>query len=100
MFISDLIRSFCSPNGSDANIKETTTRFATQLPALAVAPDLYRGRVTTEPDEANHLMEGLDFKGAVEDIRKCAEYLRSKGCKKVGVSGFLHSLVFFSSLLF
>src|SRR5262249_60595135 len=27
----------------------------------ALAPDLYKGRVTATPDEANHLMEGLDF---------------------------------------
>src|SRR6266436_2790694 len=27
----------------------------------ALAPDLYKGRLTTEPDEANHLMTGLDF---------------------------------------
>jgi len=26
----------------------------------ALAPDLYKGRLTTEPDEANHLMTGLD----------------------------------------
>jgi carboxymethylenebutenolidase len=30
----------------------------------ALAPDLYRGRLTTEPDEANHLMTGLDFADA------------------------------------
>ena len=30
----------------------------------ALAPDLYQGRVATAPDEANHLMEGLDFAGA------------------------------------
>ncbi len=32
----------------------------------ALAPDLYGGRVTTEPDEANHLMTGLDWTGATE----------------------------------
>src|SRR5690606_10191015 len=36
----------------------------------ALAPDLYKGRVTGEPDEANHLMTGLDFPGAThQDIR-------------------------------
>jgi carboxymethylenebutenolidase len=30
----------------------------------ALAPDLYQGRVTQKPDEANHLMSGLDFPGA------------------------------------
>ena len=27
----------------------------------ALAPDLYKGRVTAKPDEANHLMTGLDW---------------------------------------
>ncbi len=37
----------------------------------ALAPDLYEGRVTTEPDKANHLMTGLDFTGAThQDLRK------------------------------
>ena len=30
----------------------------------ALAPDLYKGRVTAVADEANHLMSGLDFPGA------------------------------------
>jgi carboxymethylenebutenolidase len=42
----------------------------------ALAPDLYQGRVTTAPDEANHLMEGLDFEGAThQDLRGAAQHL-------------------------
>ncbi|HJM51460.1 MAG TPA: dienelactone hydrolase family protein [Alphaproteobacteria bacterium] len=42
----------------------------------ALAPDLYEGRVTQEPDEANHMMSGLDFPGAThEDIRGAAQHL-------------------------
>ncbi|KAI9016831.1 dienelactone hydrolase [Hyaloraphidium curvatum] len=74
--------------GLNQQIKNTTKRFAEAMPALAIAPDLYRGKVATEADEANHLMEGLDFPTAVEDIRKCAAYLRSKGCRRVGITGF------------
>ena len=32
----------------------------------ALAPDLYKGRLTAEPDEANHLMTGLDFADATQ----------------------------------
>jgi len=32
----------------------------------ALAPDLYKGRLTATPDEANHLMSGLDFADAPE----------------------------------
>src|SRR6476620_9003038 len=35
----------------------------------ALASDLYKGRLTTEPDEANHLMTGLDFPAATPSCR-------------------------------
>ena len=54
----------------------------------ALAPDLYEGRVTQKPDEANHLMTGLDFPGAAhQDIRGAVQYLVAQG-GKVGVMGF------------
>lgn len=54
----------------------------------ALAPDLYKGRVTQDPDEANHLMSGLDFPGAThQDIRGAVAYLRQQSAK-VGVTGF------------
>jgi len=52
-------------------------------------PDLYRGRVAAVGDEANHLMEGLDFgDAATQDARGAAQYLLASGSKKVGVIGF------------
>lgn len=54
----------------------------------ALAPDLFQGRVTQAPDEANHLMNGLDFPGAThQDIRGAAVYLSESGAK-VGTMGF------------
>lgn len=54
----------------------------------ALAPDLFQGRVTTKPDEASHLMNGLDFPGATrQDIRGAAQHLK-KSCAKVAVMGF------------
>jgi carboxymethylenebutenolidase len=54
----------------------------------ALAPDLYHGRVTQEPDEARHLMNGLDFAGAThEDIRGAVRYLGQAG-GRVAVMGF------------
>lgn len=55
---------------------------------FTLVPDLYRGKVGKTPDEAKHLMDGLDWSGAIEDIRGAAQYLKSKGCKKVGVMGY------------
>lgn len=54
----------------------------------ALAPDLFQGRVTQAPDEANHLMNGLDFPGAThQDTRGAVKYLSESGAK-VGVMGF------------
>jgi len=54
----------------------------------ALAPDLYKGRVTQTPDEANHLMSGLDFVGASDqDIAGAVKHLAAIS-RKVGVMGF------------
>jgi carboxymethylenebutenolidase len=54
----------------------------------ALAPDLYKGRLTAVPDEANHLMSGLDFADATnQDLRGAAEHLKG-GSSKVAVMGF------------
>ena len=54
----------------------------------ALAPDLYKGRMTTAPDEANHLMTGLDFPDATHpDLRGAADRLKADS-RKIGVMGF------------
>ena len=54
----------------------------------ALAPDLYKGRLTTEPDEANHLMTGLDFPAAThQDLRGAAQHLKAQS-GKVAVMGY------------
>jgi carboxymethylenebutenolidase len=54
----------------------------------ALAPDLYKGRLTTQPDEANHLMTGLDFADAThQDLRGAAQHLQAQS-GKVAVMGY------------
>jgi carboxymethylenebutenolidase len=54
----------------------------------ALAPDLYKGRVTQTPDEANHLMSGLDFPGAThQDLRGATQHLKAQS-SKIAVMGF------------
>jgi carboxymethylenebutenolidase len=53
-----------------------------------LVPDLYRGKLGIEAEEAHHLMQNLDFKAAVEDIRGAAQLLKAEGSAKVGVTGF------------
>jgi len=54
----------------------------------ALVPDLYRGKVTVDGKEAEHLMTGLDFGDAAgQDVRGAVQYLKGKSAK-VGVTGF------------
>ena len=53
---------------------------------MTLVPDLYRGKTTEDYEEAGHMMDTLDYPGAVLDIRGAARYLRSRGCLKVRVS--------------
>lgn len=54
----------------------------------ALVPDLYRGKVALEANEAQHLMQGLNFGDAAgQDIRGAVQYLK-KDSSKVGVTGF------------
>ena len=70
------------------HIKDVCDRFAA-AGFVALAPDLYRGKQVTEPDEAGKEMMALqlqraamDMSGAVDELRR-----RSSG-DKVGVVGF------------
>ena len=54
----------------------------------ALAPDLYKGRLTAVPDEANHLMSNLNFPDAThQDLRGAARHLKGQS-GKVGLMGF------------
>ena len=54
----------------------------------ALVPDLYRGKVALDANEAKHLMDGLNFGDAAgQDIRGAVQYLK-KDSKKAGVTGF------------
>ncbi|KAJ4781641.1 alpha/beta-Hydrolases superfamily protein [Rhynchospora pubera] len=54
----------------------------------ALIPDLYRGKVGLDVAEAQHLMEGLDWQGAVKDIGASVNWLKANGSPKVGVTGY------------
>ncbi|GFP79545.1 putative uncharacterized protein yghx [Phtheirospermum japonicum] len=54
----------------------------------ALIPDLYRGKVGLDAAEAQHLMDGLDWQGAVKDIEASVNWLKANGSQKVGVTGY------------
>jgi carboxymethylenebutenolidase len=71
------------------HIKDVADRFAREG-FLALAPDLYHGKSTAEPDEANKLMMDMRREDAARDLDAVIDYLaahpRSNG--KVGTIGF------------
>ena len=73
--------------GLNEQIKGVADRFA-QEGYRALVPDLYRGKVTLDAAEAEHLMSQLDFGDtATQDISGALRYLKAGGTK-VGVIGF------------
>eukprot|EP01024_Parvocaulis_polyphysoides_P001511 TRINITY_DN10413_c0_g1_i1.p1 TRINITY_DN10413_c0_g1~~TRINITY_DN10413_c0_g1_i1.p1 ORF type:complete len:269 (-),score=54.62 TRINITY_DN10413_c0_g1_i1:306-1112(-) len=52
-----------------------------------LVPDLYKGKIGVDKEEASHLMGELDFQAAVQEIKQGVEYLRGSGSPKVGVMG-------------
>lgn len=73
--------------GVNAQIKGVADRVAA-AGYRAFVPDLFRGRVAQSADEANHLMTGMDWKGATHgDIQTALDVLSADG-SRCGVMGF------------
>lgn len=53
------------------------------FPFLQSDISLYRGKVGLDVAEAQHLMDGLDWQGAVKDIHASVKWLKANGSKKV-----------------
>jgi carboxymethylenebutenolidase len=76
--------------GLNDQIKGVCERFA-EGGFVALAPDLYRGEVTAEPDEAGKLMMSLNVEQAAKDMAGAVDYLvdhSAVSSARVGVIGF------------
>ncbi len=74
--------------GLNDQIRGTADRFAAEG-FLALAPDLYHGDSTREPDEAGKLMMALNIGQAAKDMSGAVdEVARRSGRGEVGVTGF------------
>ncbi len=76
--------------GLNDHIKDLADRFAAEG-YVALAPDLYKGAVATEPDEARKLVMELDMAQAVVEIGTAIDFLLAhEGVtgEKVGVIGY------------
>jgi carboxymethylenebutenolidase len=76
--------------GLTDHIKDIAGRFADKG-FVALAPDLYDGKVAKDADEAGKLMQGLDQNRAIETLNGAVDYLKSQGRvnpEAIGVTGF------------
>ena len=72
------------------HIKDVCDRFAAEG-FVALAPDLYHGETTEEPDEAGKMMMALNIERATRDISGALDYLAgldSVTSSGLGVTGF------------
>jgi carboxymethylenebutenolidase len=70
------------------HIKDLCDRFAAEG-FVALAPDLYRGESTTEPDEAGKKMMALQLDRAAKDLSGAVDAVRERsGGGRIGVVGF------------
>ncbi|XP_061178208.1 uncharacterized sodium-dependent transporter HI_0736-like [Saccostrea echinata] len=74
--------------GMNEQIQKEAKDLADMGPFVTIVPDLYRGKLAKDNEEAGHLMNNLDWPGAVKDIKAAAFHLKTMGCTKVGVTGF------------
>jgi carboxymethylenebutenolidase len=74
-------------------IKKTADRFA-KAGYRALVPDLYRGKLASDADEASHMMNHLNFADAADqDIQGAVNHLRAESKTgsagpRIGVTGF------------
>lgn len=76
--------------GVNDHIKDVTRRFAAEG-FVALAPDLYKGQIATEPDEARKLVMELDMPEAVKEIQQAIVYLQTQDYvsgEQVGIVGY------------
>lgn len=70
------------------HIEDVADRFAAEG-FTALAPDLYHGRASFEPDEAGKLMMALNLGEAGKDLTGAVDFLQERtGRPKVGVVGY------------
>ena len=76
--------------GLNEHIMDVARRFANEG-YVVLAPDLYKGQVATEPDEARKLVMALDMAAAVAEIQSGVAYLLEQefvAGEQAGVIGF------------
>ena len=74
--------------GLTDTVKAHATHISEKGGFRVLVPDIYKGKLGVDVEEAHHLMSNLDFPAAVEEISAAATHLKAEGSSKVGVVGF------------
>ena len=74
--------------GLNDHIKDIAGRYAAEG-FTAIAPDLYRGKIAANPDEASKLMNGLAIEDGLDTIRNTIDgAARELGASHFGITGY------------
>jgi carboxymethylenebutenolidase len=74
--------------GINDHILDLTGRYAKEG-YISVAPDLYRGKITKDAEEASRLMHELAIEDGMETIKRTVEEVSQQfGVEKIGITGY------------
>jgi len=80
---------FENNRGVNAGILAHAEKLSNDFDAYVVVPDLYKGKIGVDKEEASHLMNEMDFMNAAKEIGEVAKYMKeTKNVEKVGTIGF------------
>jgi carboxymethylenebutenolidase len=74
--------------GINDHVRDLCARYAGEG-YTAVAPDLYRGRITTDPEEASRMMHELKLEDGMATISAALSEVRGRyNAERVGITGY------------
>ncbi len=74
--------------GLNDHIKDIANRYADEG-FIAIAPDLYRGRIAESSEEASKMMQSLELEDGLDTIKNAITTAQEKyGIAKFGITGF------------
>lgn len=74
--------------GLNDHIKDIANRYAAEG-FVAIAPDLYRGKIATDPDEASKMMHDLAIEDGLDTIKNAISTTSDElGISHFGITGF------------
>ena len=75
--------------GVNSGILAHAEKLSNDFDAYVVVPDLYKGKIGVDKEEASHLMNEMDFMNAAKEIGEVAKYMKeTKNVEKMGTIGF------------